>query len=414
MKKIILLLILLFFTGGFSILPAVGQESAVLLKSKDVRNQFPDGVAFEVVAEITAPDKIKEIKLEMGVVGGSARSAYAYLDFAPDTTVQGKYLLRTGGAQYKPVGTLIEYRFVITDSKGRVQETQKDTFMYMDNRFEWDKVSDGPVEVYYYGSTRSRAELILKASVSTVAKMSALLGLKSAQFIRVIGYNDYSQMVTALPPQAKAAQKELITQGQAWYDYGIFLMLAGDPRADGVASHELTHMVVAEATKNALVTVPAWLNEGLAEYANVNPGYSYDTFLAQAISAGKLFPLRHMQAPPGIPAETILFYGQSRAIVKYLIDTYGEDKFRQLFSAFNKDGLQIDEALKKAYGFDQDGLDNAWRKSLGLPPVEAAPTVTVAPPSPKPAPTPKEPEKPATPAQPRGGFGCAAPVPAFR
>ncbi len=379
MKRALLLLIALLGIVVLSGFPVQGQEGAIVLKSKAVRNQFPEGVLFEVVAETIAPEKIQEIKLEMGVKG-SPRVSYAYLEFDPDTSVEGKYLLRTGGAQYKPVGTLIEYRFIITDSKGRSQETEKDTFLYLDNRFEWSKVSEGLVEVYYYGPVKGRAELILKASVSTIAKMGALLGVKPSQPIRVIGYNDYSQMVVALPPQAKAAQRELITQGQAWYDYGIFLMLAGDPRPDGVASHELTHMVVREATEGAFVNLPAWLNEGLAEYANINPGYSYDILLAQAISSQKLFPLRHMQAMPGIPTETLLFYGQARAIVKYLIDTYGEDKLRQLFVAFNKDGLPIDEALKKVYGFDQDGLDNAWRGSLGLPLLE------------KEEPTQKEPE----------------------
>ncbi len=74
---------------------------------------------------------------------------------------------------------------------------------------------------------------------------------------------------------------------------------------------------------------------------------------------------------PGVPRETLLFYGQARSVVKYLINTYGESKVPELFAAF-KQGLQIDEALKKVYGFDQDGLDNAWRKSLGVPPLETS------------------------------------------
>jgi len=70
---------------------------------------------------------------------------------------------------------------------------------------------------------------------------------------------------------------------------------------------------------------------------------------------------------PGIPSETMLFYGQARAVVKFLVSTYGEDKIKELFAAFRK-GQQIDAALKQVYGLDQDGLDNAWRKSIGLQP----------------------------------------------
>jgi hypothetical protein len=46
----------------------------------------------------------------------------------------------------------------------------------------------------------------------------------------------------------------------------------------------------------------------------------------------------------------------------------------------------MDGALETVYGFDQDGLDNEWRASHGLPPVERAeptepaqPGATVAP-----------------------------------
>lgn len=391
MKRTIVLLITLLCLVSFSAFRVHGQEAAILLKSQEVRNQFPEGVVFEAVAETVAPAKIQEIKLEMGVKG-SQRLSYVYLEFDRDTTVHGKYLLRTSGAQYKPPGSLIEYRFIIVDSGGRSLETPKETFLYMDNRFQWEEIAEGLVAVYYYGPTSQRAELILKASTGTVTSMGALLGVVPAQPIRVIGYNHPAQMASALPYQPKAVQAELLVQGQAWYEYGVLLMLAGDPQADGVACHELTHMLVSEATREAFVRVPSWLNEGLAEYGNINPGYSYDIVLSEAISQKQLLPLRHMQAMPGKPREILLFYGQARSVVKYLIDTHGQSKIKDLLATLKR-GLPINEALKTVYGFDQDGLDNAWRQSLGLPPLETE--------------TPKEPA-PAARAK-SWGFGCASP-----
>ncbi len=369
MKRIIVFLITLLCLISLSVSLVQGQEGVIVLKSKEVRSQFPEGVVFEATTETVAPEKIQEIKLEMGIKG-SQRVSYAYLEFTPDTRVQGKYLLHTGGAQYKPPGTLIEYRFVIKDSAGRTLETPKETFLYMDNRFEWEKISEGPVEVYYYyAPVKGRAESALKASIDTVTKMGVLLGVVPAQTIRVIGYNDYLHMTSALPFQSKTTEAELIRQGVAFYDYGVLLELIGDPQADDVARHELTHMLVREATKEAFVQLPVWLDEGLAEYAMTNPDYSHEAALSGAISSNKLLPLRHMQSLPGKSSEILLVYGEGRSVIKYLIDTYGEGKMRDLFAAFNQ-GLQIDEALKKVYGFDQDGLDNAWHKSLGLPPLE--------------------------------------------
>jgi len=371
MRRTIGFFLALLGLSALVVFPAQGQEGAIVLKQKDVRNQFPDGVVFEVAAETIAPATIKEIKLEMRVTG-SQYSSYAYLVFEPATAVQGKYLLPTSGAQYKPPGILLEYRFIITDSTGRTLETEKETFLYLDNRFQWEKVTRGTVEVYYYGPTQERAQLILAAATATVARMGALLGITPTQSIRIIAYNNATHMAAALPFVSRTTQTELLTQGQAHYVYGVLLVLAGDPQIDGVASHEVTHMVFREATKGAAMDLPAWLNEGMAEYGNINPNSSYDTYLSVAVSSKKLLRLKQLQTPPGIPQDTLLMYGQGRAVVRYLVDTYGETKIRQLFTAFRQ-GVRIDEALQKVYGFDQDGLDNAWRKTLGLPPWEETP-----------------------------------------
>ena len=48
---------------------------------------------------------------------------------------------------------------------------------------------------------------------------------------------------------------------------------------------------------------------------------------------------------------------------------YGEEKFAQLYAVF-KSGKTTDNALQQVYGFDQEGLEDAWRASLGLAPRE--------------------------------------------
>jgi hypothetical protein len=62
-----------------------------------------------------------------------------------------------------------------------------------------------------------------------------------------------------------------------------------------------------------------------------------------------------------------LYYGQSWSLVNFLLETYGDQKFGDLFAAF-AEGLNDDDALMRVYGLDQDGLENAWRESVGLPP----------------------------------------------
>jgi hypothetical protein len=63
-----------------------------------------------------------------------------------------------------------------------------------------------------------------------------------------------------------------------------------------------------------------------------------------------------------------LAYGQSGAVVKFIIDTYGTEAMAKLLDIF-AEGAIYDEALQEALGLDTDGLDNAFRASLGLSPL---------------------------------------------
>lgn len=400
MRKLILPLIALISLLSLVATPAAAQGQEITLKSVSVINQFPEGVRFKAEAETTAPAQIKEIKLDMKVKG-SNRGSYTYLDFAPDASVSGEYLLKTTGAQYKPPGTLIEYRFIITDTEKRVLETPLKTHLYLDNRFEWSYVSDGLLEVYYYGPLKARAEQIARAGAQTIQNIGKLLDFQLADPVRIIAYNSPRDMIPAQPFESATTERELLLEGVTFPQYGTFLMIAGVERPDGVASHEMTHVIVGKLTENNFIDIPSWFSEGLAEYGNINPDSTFDTVLAEAISGRRLLPLRTLQSPPGIPDDRLLMYGQGKAVVKYMIGAYGEAKFRALFAAFSK-GSRMDEALTSVYGFNQDGLDDAWRASIGLPPVEKA---AAAQPPPAPASVPSE---PAPVPKSRGGFNASA------
>jgi hypothetical protein len=53
-------------------------------------------------------------------------------------------------------------------------------------------------------------------------------------------------------------------------------------------------------------------------------------------------------------------------LVSYLIDTYGQEQYAELFAEV-KSGKRIDAALEAVYGFDQGGLEDEWRLANDLP-----------------------------------------------
>jgi hypothetical protein len=76
-----------------------------------------------------------------------------------------------------------------------------------------------------------------------------------------------------------------------------------------------------------------------------------------------------MPAMPGDPEDVIIFYGQSRSIVRMLISRFGPGKMRELMATLQA-GANVDRAFREVYGFGLQGLDAMWRGSLGLEPLE--------------------------------------------
>ena len=122
------------------------------------------------------------------------------------------------------------------------------------------------------------------------------------------------------------------------------------------------------AVRGPYRNLPAWLEEGVAVYGQSEPLPDMTSALEAAIKSNRPFTVRALSSASVAESggNVGLFYGQSYSIVRFLIDEYGEAKFRDLLAAF-RDGNPTDDALTQVYGFDQDGLENAWRQSVGLP-----------------------------------------------
>jgi hypothetical protein len=236
-----------------------------------------------------------------------------------------------------------------------------------------------------------RAQTVLEAAVQAMELMVPVLGIAPTDPLRIVSYNNYRHMSAALPFRAQAVREKLQTQGMAFTDERVLLVHGFDPTVKGTVSHEFVHLLVAEAAGRAVSQVPAWLNEGLAEYGNIDPTDSYDAALRYGIFTRRLKPLWYLGAFGGSPDDIIIAYGQGRSVVELMIGRYGPEKMAELMQVI-QDTLDVDVALTQVYGFDQYGLDTEWREWMGietLPPPGELERQLQAPPSPTPAPTPE-------------------------
>ncbi|MBI4308115.1 MAG: hypothetical protein HY684_04850 [Chloroflexi bacterium] len=366
--------------------PLVGaQGQPITVVGEQVKDLFPDGMNFTL--EARAERSIKTVELRL-LLRGARGPVIAQPSFDKGaTTIKIDYThRRIGSGRYYPPGQDVTYSYRITDEAGNVLETQPQAHTYLDPRIRWETLSDGFITVYYHGGLRTRAQTILQATQETMDRVSKVLETQLKEPIRLVVYNSYVDMAPALPFVSATYESALMTEGQAYFEQGVLLLFGGDPNIRGVTSHESTHLLVHQAASSPLAQIPPWLDEGLAEYGNIQPGAEYDRALQQGIRANSLIPLRNLAARPGNPNAVILFYGQGRSAVRFMIETYGAPKMAALLRVLN-DGLRIDEALRKVYSMGLDELDNAWRKSIGAAPLPLATPTPSTPPTPEAIPT---------------------------
>lgn len=339
--------------------------SSIRVESFSVISEFPKGIRFTLRA--SSDNDITSVAVRFRI-GQQTTGAYDYMDFESGPLIDGHLFWRTNSiSRYIPPGTIITYNFEVEDSEGNRLDTELEEFIYVDARFKWSEVSSGPITVAYHGPVKTRADLILNAILQTIDHMGPLLGADTEIPIRVTMYNNVKEMLEALPPGSSTIRRELVTEGQAFSDVGTLLVLGGGRLAEGTASHEVTHILTHRAGNSIIRNVPSWLDEGLAEYGNIVPGFSYDVALEFAISNDVLLPITSQTLRPGDAEQVIIFYGAGRSIVRYMVSRYGGDAMTELMAVL-KSGKDIDSAFLEVYGVDRLGLENDWRAAIGAPP----------------------------------------------
>ncbi|MCH8160292.1 MAG: hypothetical protein IIB88_00190, partial [Chloroflexi bacterium] len=259
-------------------------------------------------------------------------------------------------------GAEVTYFWRIT-SGGVTTDTEPQLIAYEDTRFDWQTVTEGNLTVWYYSGDEDEARAVLAAGRDTLDRIGALLQTTVDFPVKILYYDTARDMQAAI---ISNNAEGVITRGEVVYSDTA--MVSADSAAGDITRHEVTHIVVRQAI-NGPFGLPDWLNEGTAVYSQIQPLGGQQSALDLAIQNNQVLSVRSLSSASSgaIASRVSLFYGQSFALVDFLIETYGEQKFADLFAAF-KEGDTTAGALEQVYGFDQDGLENEWRASVGLPP----------------------------------------------
>lgn len=395
--------------GGFTVL----QESHSYAFNKEL--------VFELALQSEEPIPAGGVELLYSIGPHSDVVNRRRPEYEPGKTLTLRVRDELDQGQIPPAST-ITYHWEITDEAGNVFETDEASFVYMDDRFDWQSRTEGPITIHWYG--RVDGPRLLEVALDALSRLEKTIDYEMELPINIVVYRNKDDMQAAMAPRGETFDEQIVTLGTVVAP--DVMLLLSDADVDNTIAHELTHMVVGAATENPFAEIPAWLNEGLAMYNQDYIEEIYREELANAARRGDLDTVRRLSGRTGNVARVNLWYAEVWSLVDFLTSEYGESKMAQLLAVFGR-GAHPDDALVEVYGFDRDGLTALWWESLGaeVPPslrgeattapeseseiteegesqVPAVPEVpTQVPAAPEPAPA----KRPATP-QPSGPLAC--------
>jgi len=367
-------LLIVIFTSTTS--QSVSAAPATNVTDDQPTLNFPDSITFR--ATIESSSSITSVVLEYGTSELTCGTviAKAFPQFTPGTTVNAEWAWEMRQSGSLPPGATIWWHWRYTDESGLENVSEQKTLTWLDPKYNWQTAASGPINLHWYSGDQAFAQDLLNAAVSGLARLQNDAGLQPDKPIHLYIYANTDDMKDAI------LYEPSWTGGMAFPEHDIVLIgISQSELAWGrtTIAHELTHVLVGHLTFSCLGDVPTWLNEGLAVYSEGGLDSMSESQLNEAISNDQLLTVRSLSGGfSEVPDRAYLSYSQSYSIVKYLIETHGQDKMNALLIAL-RDGTTVDDALVKVYGFDIEGLEDAWRNSIGAAPQPAAVNPTAQP-----------------------------------
>jgi len=299
----------------------------------DFRDQLTFNLSAESQAEITEVDHFYRVAGQLATARNEAK-------FTPGTSIEAQYVIDQADTTdpsytYFPPGTELEYWWKITDADGNELRTEKETVTYLDNRYDWQTLENERLTLYWYDGGEDFGQALFDRANVALDTLETDIGIALEDPIKIFIYSGHQDLLNALSVTAQEW-----TGGVAYTEFGVVVIGIHPGQLDwglNAMTHEMTHLVIHQATDNPFTGLPRWLDEGIAVY-NENQDELDEDFrpvFERAVTDNSLMTLRTLSSPfPADPVQANLAYGQSGAVVKFIIDQYGSDAMAELLAIF--------------------------------------------------------------------------------
>lgn len=285
--------------------------------------------------------------------------------FTPGKTIDAVYVQQLVGGVLPPFSQ-VTFWWEVADAAGRKLTTPPQSVDYLDNRFAWQDLVEGNLRVRSYAGDAAYVRSALDVARVALPRLNQELQAPLPPQIDIYLYTALDDLQSAMLLAGRDWQG-----GQARPDLGVVLV-AVPPGQGALAQmkrdipHELTHLLVFQATGAGYARVPRWLDEGLASANEELAQPAYQLALESASRTGQLIPLETLCAPFSTDAGIAqLSYAQSQSVVQFIRNNY-PDGMRRLLGAY-VGGATCSGGVEQALGITLGALEWKWRVSLAPP-----------------------------------------------
>ena len=282
--------------------------------------------------------------------------------FTPSREVAATYTLDLTAYALVPF-TRMDYWWEIRDEANRQLTTETQTFRYIDNRFDWQTLSQAPLAVHWYTGGRAFGQDALTLAAAALTRANRALQATLPESIDIYIYADDTDVQGALKPAER-----LWAEGRVDPALNLVILsaapgLEAEPNLERELPHELTHLLIYQLVGPQYAQVPNWLNEGLAVMNQTRPDPGFSKTLTAARDSGKLLSLTSLCGPfPADPAQAQLAYAESESVVRYLRDRYADAGISKLLAAYTAAGATCESGLE--HGLNNLTLADLEKASL--------------------------------------------------
>ncbi|MBC7185738.1 MAG: PD40 domain-containing protein, partial [Calditrichaeota bacterium] len=234
------------------------------------------------------------------------------------------------------------------------------------DNFRWHVLQTEHFDIYFYPEMRKIAEIGAAYAEETYRVLEDRFDHNINRRIPLIFYASHAHF------QQTNTTPYLVPEGVG----GFFEFLKGRVvvPANGsisefkhVIRHELVHVftysklaaVFKERGRLAPTDLPLWFIEGLAEYWSTGWDSQAEMFIRDGVLNGYIVPLSQMYQIYG----SFLMYKEGQAILKYIGETFGEEKILRLIENSWKQERFAD-VMRLTLGVDTEQFDKQWLYAL--------------------------------------------------